>query len=35
MVKCYFLEVVEGRKSLIFWDGLEVGYNFNGDVEIK
>ncbi|WQS91630.1 site-specific DNA-methyltransferase [Helicobacter pylori] len=35
MAKRYLSEVVEGRKSSTFWDGSEVGYNLNGDAEIK
>ncbi|MFP6261594.1 DNA methyltransferase [Helicobacter pylori] len=35
MAKRYLLEVAEGRKSSTFWDGSEVGYNLNGDAEIK
>ncbi|GAA6967458.1 hypothetical protein ID0109_07780 [Helicobacter pylori] len=35
MVKRYLSEVAEGRKSSTFWDGSEVGYNLNGDAEIK
>ncbi|WP_187929205.1 site-specific DNA-methyltransferase [Helicobacter pylori] len=35
MAKRYLSEVAEGRKSSTFWDGLEVGYNLNGDAEIK
>ncbi|WQT62196.1 site-specific DNA-methyltransferase [Helicobacter pylori] len=35
MAKRYLSEVAEGRKSSTFWDGSEVGYNLNGDAEIK
>ncbi|GAA7132076.1 hypothetical protein JP0135_03950 [Helicobacter pylori] len=35
MAKRYLSEVAEGRKSSTFWDGSEVGYNLNGDSEIK
>ncbi|GHQ10479.1 hypothetical protein VN1212_13260 [Helicobacter pylori] len=35
MAKRYLSEVAEGRKSSTFWDGSEVGYNLNGDTEIK
>ncbi len=35
MTKRYLSEVAEGRKSSTFWDGSEVGYNLNGDTEIK
>ncbi|GAA9033219.1 hypothetical protein Taitung216_10300 [Helicobacter pylori] len=35
MAKRYLSEVTEGRKSSTFWDGSEVGYNLNGDTEIK
>ncbi|WP_154421486.1 site-specific DNA-methyltransferase [Helicobacter pylori] len=35
MAKRYLSEVSEGRKSSTFWDGSEVGYNLNGDAEIK
>ncbi|WNE32436.1 site-specific DNA-methyltransferase [Helicobacter pylori] len=35
MAKRYLSEVAEGRKSATFWDGSEVGYNLNGDAEIK
>ncbi|GAA8550187.1 hypothetical protein HpBT276_09950 [Helicobacter pylori] len=35
MAKRYLSEVAEGRKTSTFWDGSEVGYNLNGDTEIK
>ncbi|GAA8965379.1 hypothetical protein BTM249_04380 [Helicobacter pylori] len=35
MAKRYLSEVAKGRKSSTFWDGSEVGYNLNGDAEIK
>ncbi len=35
MAKRYLSEVAESRKSSTFWDGSEVGYNLNGDAEIK
>ncbi|WQZ15281.1 site-specific DNA-methyltransferase [Helicobacter pylori] len=35
MAKRYLSKVAEGRKSSTFWDGSEVGYNLNGDAEIK
>ncbi|GAA9071268.1 hypothetical protein BTM315_09720 [Helicobacter pylori] len=35
MAKRYLSEVAEGRKTSTFWDGSEVGYNLNGDAEIK
>ncbi|GAA7798724.1 hypothetical protein HpMS120_07580 [Helicobacter pylori] len=35
MAKRYLSEVAEGRKYSTFWDGSEVGYNLNGDAEIK
>ncbi|GAA9571342.1 hypothetical protein HpHA50_25840 [Helicobacter pylori] len=35
MAKRYLSEVAEGRKTSTFWDESEVGYNLNGDTEIK